>query len=38
MRWDYLARRRVSACFVALERTTGKIAGYYTLAMSSLRS
>ena len=30
------ARRRVSACFVALERTTGKIAGYYTLAMSSV--
>ena len=30
------ARRRVSACFVALDRTTGKIAGYYTLAMSSV--
>ncbi|MBE7219519.1 MAG: GNAT family N-acetyltransferase [Caulobacteraceae bacterium] len=30
------ARRRVSACFVATERTTGKIGGYYTLAMSSV--
>lgn len=30
------ARRRVSACFVAQERSSGKIAGYYTLAMSSV--
>ena len=36
---DYLARlatqdirRRVSACYVAVEASTGKIAGYYTLA------
>ena len=26
------ARRRVSACYVALEKETGKIAGYYTLS------
>ncbi len=25
-------RRRVSACYVALEKTTGRIAGYYTLS------
>lgn len=26
------ARRRVSACFVAVEVSSGKVAGYYTLA------
>ncbi|HLH21395.1 MAG TPA: GNAT family N-acetyltransferase [Chloroflexota bacterium] len=29
-------RRRVSACYVALEITTGKIAGYYTLSAASV--
>lgn len=26
------ARRRISACYVAVEESTGKIAGFYTLA------
>lgn len=30
------ARRRVSACYVAVERETGGVAGYYTLAMSAV--
>lgn len=29
-------RRRVSACFVAVERESGQVAGYYTLAMSAV--
>jgi GNAT superfamily N-acetyltransferase len=29
-------RRRVSACFVAVEVTSGKVAGFYTLAASSV--
>jgi ribosomal protein S18 acetylase RimI-like enzyme len=29
-------RRRVAACFVAIERTSGAIVGYYTLATSSI--
>ena len=30
-------RRRVSACCVALEKTTGRIAGYYTLSAADVR-
>ena len=30
-------RRRVSACFVAVERASGTIAGFYTIATSSVR-
>ena len=30
-------RRRVSACYVALEKTTGRIAGYYTLSAADVR-
>lgn len=40
---DYLStragqdvRRRVAACFVALENVTGQVAGYYTLSASSI--
>lgn len=29
-------RRRVSACYVAVEAGTGKVAGYYTLAASGV--
>jgi GNAT superfamily N-acetyltransferase len=29
-------KRRVSACYVALEVTSGKVAGYYTLAAGSV--
>ena len=29
-------RRRVSACFVAVDRAMGRVAGYYTLAMSAV--
>jgi len=29
-------RRRVSACFVAVERASGAIAGFYTIASSSI--
>ena len=29
-------RRRVSACFVAVEQVTGVVAGYYTIAASSI--
>ena len=29
-------RRRVSACYVALEKTTGRIAGYYTLSAADV--
>lgn len=29
-------RRRVSACFLAIEVTSGKIAGFYTLAAASV--
>lgn len=29
-------RRRVSACFVAVEVSSGKVAGYYTLAAGAL--
>jgi len=29
-------RRRVSACLVAVDRETGRVAGYYTLAMSAV--
>ncbi len=29
-------KRRVSACYVALELTSGKVAGYYTLAAGSV--
>ncbi len=29
-------KRRVTACFVALAMTTGKVAGYYTLAASGV--
>lgn len=29
-------RRRVSACYVAVEITSGKVAGYYTLAAGSV--
>jgi GNAT superfamily N-acetyltransferase len=29
-------RRRVSACFVAVERTSGAIVGFYTLAATSI--
>ena len=29
-------RRRASACFVAVEAKTGKVAGYYTLAAGSV--
>lgn len=29
-------RRRVSACYVAMEISTGKLAGYYTLAAASV--
>lgn len=29
-------RRRVSACFVAVEVTSGKVAGFYTLAAGSV--
>lgn len=29
-------KRRVSACYVALEVATGKVAGYYTLAAGSV--
>lgn len=30
-------RRRMSTCFVVIERRTGVVAGYYTLAAGSLR-
>ncbi len=30
------ARRRATACYVAVEAATGKLAGYYTLAASSV--
>ena len=30
------ARRRVAACFVAIENESGKIAAYYTLAAASI--
>ncbi len=40
---DYLARqasqdmrRRVSACYLAMEVVTGRVAGYYTLAAASV--
>jgi len=29
-------RRRVSACYVALEKTTGRITGYYTLSAADV--
>lgn len=29
-------RRRVSACFVAIEQTSGAVVGYYTVAASSI--
>ena len=29
-------RRRVATCFVAVERVTGKLAGYYTIAAASI--
>lgn len=29
-------RRRVAACYVAIETATGKVAGYYTLSASSI--
>lgn len=29
-------RRRLTACFVAIENSTGRVAGYYTLTTSSL--
>ena len=29
-------RRRVSACYVALEKATGRIAGYYTLSAADI--
>ena len=29
-------RRRVSACYVALEKATGRIAGYYTLSAADV--
>lgn len=29
-------RRRVSACYVALEKTSGRIAGYYTLSAADV--
>ena len=29
-------RRRVSACYMALEKTTGRIAGYYTLSAADV--
>jgi hypothetical protein len=29
-------RRRVSACYIATEISSGKIAGYYTLAAASV--
>jgi len=30
-------RRRVAACFVAIERVSGTVVGYYTIATSSIR-
>ena len=29
-------RRRVSACYVAVEKTTGRVAGYYTLSAADV--
>lgn len=29
-------RRRVTACFVAVDNTTGRVAGYYTLSAGSV--
>jgi len=29
-------RRRVAACFVAVEKVSGKLAGYYTIAAASI--